>query len=227
MENRFQQLLEVAFPASADFDVFRGVSRGIVLGDGLIENTPWLKEGGGHDLRGFARRHGIMFSVRDLCIKGDLPFSAEIVAMPHGPWHWLEIRSANFVAHICRTPGPYLFPDEALSRQDERLRNQLGLFDEKVRDLGELVPKIREFYAWLTYGALASEGLQHLCWAMPPADESDWLAHRNIYRADREIIPEPPLPSSAPDKPSEAIKLRFKEEIEKALNDNKKDPSEY
>lgn len=228
MDERLQRLLEVAFPVSSDAQLIRGVSDGIALADDLIENNHILRNAAGNDLRGHIRRAGIMFRLRDLCIRDELPFTAEIVAMPHGPWHWLEIRSRNFLAHVCRTSAPHAFPEETLSRQDARLRNQEDLFGPRSVDRGEVIIQIREFYAWLSFGIAQHGVLEHLVWAMPPADDGDWLAYRDVlHHATSTISVQPdqapsPQPAEAP--PSEGLNLRFQEHIEQALSkQDKKD----
>lgn len=214
MDDEITQRLVAAFPPATDAEVFRGTKEGILLADDLIENTPLLRTAIGRDLRGHVRRAGIMFRLRDLCMKGDLPFQSDIVPMPYGNWHWLELRSQNFKAHICRTEGPTEFPVDTRSRQDERLRNQGDLFAENVVPLGEMVAQIRVLYAWLTFGVGRDGSLSHLCWAMPPADESDWLAHVNVL--DR--IATAALAPKEPEAPSATVKLRFKESIEESLS---------
>ena len=227
MDDRLQRLLEIAFPPSTDLAVVRGVAEGISLADDLIENNRLLRNAGGNDLRGHIRRVGIMFRVRDLCSRGDLPFTAEIVQMPHGPWHWLEIRSGNFLAHVCRTSAPHAFPEEALSRQDARLRNQEDLFVPHQTDRSKIITAIREFYAWLTFGFGQQGTLEHICWAMPPADDGDWLAFRSVLQHSAmptTIQPDQHTRIDSSAESSETLKLRFREHIEKALSDqNKKD----
>lgn len=223
MDDRLQQLLLVAFPPETDGELTRGVTEGVILSDDLIQNTPLLKRGGGADLRGHIRRSGIMFRLRDLCDRGDLPFVADIVPMPHGPWHWLELRSDRFKAHVCRTDGPYKFPDDTQSRQDERLRNSPDLFSEKIVDLSETLKRINELYAWLTFGVGEHGAIAHLCWTMPPADEGDWLAHRDILRhISTSIQPEQNEIAQA-ERPIKSLTLRFKEHIEEAFSKEKKD----
>src|SRR5437879_4771491 len=102
MADELRKLLEVAFPPATDAEVVRGVTEGVLLADDLIKNTPMLRHLGGYDLRGHLRRVGIMFRIHDLCQRGDLPFATEVAQMPHGPWHWLEIKSRTFKAHVCR-----------------------------------------------------------------------------------------------------------------------------
>ncbi|MDO8879060.1 MAG: hypothetical protein Q7V40_23540, partial [Pseudolabrys sp.] len=144
-----------------------------------------------------------------------------IVPMPYGNWHWLEIQSGNFKAHVCRSSGPYEFPEETLSRQDARLVNQSDLFAENVVPLSDMVARISELYAWLTFAPNRDGELQHLCWAMPPADQGDWLAHINILRraAQSGVSPTDGKP---PEAPSPEIKLRFKEHIEESLIEKNK-----
>jgi hypothetical protein len=206
-------LLEIAFPAITDAEVVRGVTEGVLLADDLIKNTPMLKHLGGFDLRGHLRRAGIMFRLNDLCDRGILPFATDIVQMPHGPWHWLEIRSDKFKAHVCRTNSPLEFPDDTLSRQDERLRNQTDLFNPKVMTLSEIAERASELYAWLTFGADKAGNILHLCWAMPPADETDWLAHINVLERFRVSAAPNPTPSEPPKK----LKLEFREHVEEKL----------
>jgi hypothetical protein len=219
--DEFQRRLEAAFKPLADGETIRGVGEGILLGDDLIENTPILRHAGGRDLRGHIRRAGIMFRLHDLCERGDLPFAAKIAPMPHGSWHWLELRSDNFKAHICRSDGPYDFPEETLSRQDSRLVNQGDMFAENVVPISEVVGKIPELYAWLTYSAEKAGALKHLCWAMPPADSGSWLAHINVLkRVEQSASDEaPPV-----EEPAKIIKLKFRDHIEEVLS--KKDESD-
>jgi hypothetical protein len=214
MDEEILRRLEAAFPSTTDADVYRGTSEGVLLADDLLENTPLLRTLAGRDLRGHVRRAGIIFRLRDLCVRGDLPFQADIVPMPHGNWHWLELRSGNFKAHPCRTEGTFEFPEETRSRQDERLRNQGDLFAQNIVPIGELVAQIRVLYAWLTFGIGRDGQLSHLCWAMPPADDGFWLAHVNVL----ERIAKKNMEPKEPEAPSATVKLRFKESIEEALS---------
>jgi hypothetical protein len=186
-----------------------------MLADDLVKNTPMLRHLGGYDLRGHLRRVGIMFRVHDLCQRGDLPFATEIAQMPHGPWHWLEIKSKNFKAHVCRTEGAFDFPDETLSRQDERLRNQPDLFNQKVVSLAHIAKQARELYAWLTFGADRAGNILHACWAMPPADETNWLAHINIVERAKTVSAAPPIPHANPPK---KLKLEFRDHVQEKLS---------
>jgi hypothetical protein len=203
-----------------DTETIRGVTEGVLLADDLVRSTPMLKHLGGMDLRGHLRRAGIMFRLDDLCKRGILPFSTSIVAMPHGPWHWLEIKSGTYKAHVCRTNGVFDFPEDTLSRQDERLRNQDDLFKPRLMPLAEIAKRVRELYAWLTFGVDRHGAIQHLCWTMPPADESMWLAHINILeRAERASKnPTGPLFMVPPKK----LKLEFRDHVEEKLSDLEK-----
>jgi hypothetical protein len=213
--DEYEKRLDAAFRPATDGETIRGVSEGILLADDVIENTPILRHAGGRDLRGHIRRAGIIFRLHDLCEKGDLPFSAEIVPMPHGSWHWLEMRSDNFKAHICRSDGPYDFPEETLSRQDSRLVNQTDLFAEKVVPISEALAEIPELYAWLTFSAEKNGILKHLCWAMPPADSGSWLAHINVLKRAKLTVLKDERPV---EEPAKIIKLRFRDHIEEALS---------
>lgn len=213
--DEFQSRLEAAFMPSADGETIRGVSEGILLGDDLIENTPILRHAGGRDLRGLIRRAGIMFRLHDLCERGDLPFTAKIMPMPHGSWHWLELRSDNFKAHICRSDGPYDFPEETLSRQDSRLVNQGDMFAENVVPISEVVGRIPELYTWLTYSAEKAGSLKHLCWAMPPVDGGSWLAHINVLTRAEQIVSNV---APAVEEPAKVIKLKFRDHIDEVIS---------
>jgi hypothetical protein len=163
-----------------------------------------------------------MFRIQGLCQRGDLPFDAEMVRMPYGNWHCLEIRSGQFKAHICRTSALYEFPVETLSRQDARLVNQGDLFADHVVSLDEVAGRLRQLYAWLTFGVTKEGKLDHLCWAMPPADEGDWLAHVDVMKRVKETSAKQ-IEHKVINAPSPTIKLRFKEHIEDQLSSEKKD----
>ncbi|HTC99689.1 MAG TPA: hypothetical protein VK734_18300 [Bradyrhizobium sp.] len=209
-----QKRLEAAFTSASDGETIRGVGEGILLADDLIENTPILRHAGGRDLRGHVRRAGIN-RLHDLCERGDLPFLAKITPMPHGSWHWLEIRSDAFKAHVCRSDGPYDFPEETLSRQDSRLVNQFDFFKDNVVSLNEVMRKISELCAWLTYSADKTGKLNHLCWAMPPADHGPWLAHIDVLKraAQSKIEEAPPV-----EEPTKVIKLKFRDHVAEVLS---------
>jgi hypothetical protein len=95
------------------------------------------------------------------------------------------------------------------------------MFAENVVPLSEVVGRIPELYAWLTYSAEKAGVLKHLCWAMPPADHSSWLAHIDVLkRAEHSAIDEsPPV-----EEPAKVIKLKFRDHVEEVLS--KKDESD-
>ena len=101
------------------------------------------------------------------------------------------------------------------------------MFAENVVPISEMVGRIPELYAWLTYSAEKTGALKHLCWAMPPADSGSWLAHIDVLkRAEQSVSDEaPPV-----EEPSKVIKLKFRDHVEEVLSkrdesDNKKDLS--
>jgi hypothetical protein len=207
-----QELLDAAFPASTDEQVLRAVGQGILLADGVIESEGWLHGLIGRDVRGYLRRAGILSRVHDACKEGDLPFLATMERMPRGPFHWVELNSGRFKAHVCRTESAGTFPDDTPTRQDERFVNQLSLFAENVVPLREVAETAQELFAWLTFGVHDDNHLGHLCWAMPAADGESWLAHTNVlYRLARSQI------AVEPEVPPERVKLKFKDQIEEAL----------
>jgi len=209
----FQAQLDEAFPASSDASVIRGVTEGIMLADKTLENEPFLKSLVGQDLRGHIRRSGILYRLHQMAAEGDLPFEANMSQMPRGNWHWVELRSKSFTAHVCRTDGPSLFPTDTPTRQDDRLTNQADLF----ADTSAIVP-INGYTAWLTFGVGDGRALGHLCWGMPNAKEDVWLARTNILRrvAQREIV-------DKAESPTPLKTLKFRDHIEEALKSKNED----
>ena len=203
----FQELLDKAFPPSSDANVIRGVTEGILLADKTLENEPFLKSLIGRDLRGHIRRAGILYRIHQMTTTGDLPFTSTMSKMPRGSWHWVELQSNGFTAHVCRTDGPELFPTDTPTRQDDRLSNQRDLF----LDSSSVLP-MKGYTSWLTFGVGDSGRLGHLCWAMPNSDENVWLARTNIIRRaqQNESI-------SKPEAPPPLAALKFREHVEEAL----------
>jgi len=203
----YQDLLDEAFPPASDANVIRGVTEGIYLADTTLDSAGFLKSLVGQDLRGHLRRAGILYRLHQMTTDGDLPFASSMTKMPRGNWHWIDMRSQNFTAHVCRTEAPDAFPDDTPTRQDDRLTNQGDLF----RDTSAVIP-IRGFAAWLTFGAGDSGALGHLCWGMPNADEDVWLARTNIIRRARESDVVVPVEA-----PTRVAELKFRDHVEEAL----------
>ena len=210
MATEYQAILDEAFPAGTDAEMIRGVTEGILLADAVLKGEKFLSSPIGFDIRGHLRRAGILFRLNEMCRQGDLPFVSSISRMPRGNWHWLEISSGSVVAHVCRTDGPDLFPDDTPTRQDERLSNQGDLF----LTTDNVVP-IKGYSAWLTFGAGDSGHLAHLCWGMPNAKEDIWLARTNIIRraAENDSV-------FKFDRPSRSVELKFKEHIEEGIRES-------
>ena len=206
----YQELLEKAFPADTDLMLMRSVSQAIRLAGDVMDNEPFLKSLIGGDIRGHIRRAAILFSVHESCKVGNLPFASEMTRMPLGGGHWVEVRSGQFRAHICRTDGAVAFPEETPTRQDQRLSNQLELF-ETDPVVVPLHPSAQpELYAWLTFGA-SGHDLTHLCWGMPEAGRNSWLARANVLSRLG------PLVEVVPEATAPAVVLRFRDHIEEAL----------
>ena len=207
----YQQLLEEAFPAEHDRLLIAGAQQGILLANAALEHELFLKTVVGQDLRGHLRRAAVLFRIHEMCRAGELPFDAEMSRMPRGGGHWVELRSGQFKAHICRTEGPAAFPEDTPTRQDQRASNQFELrLDDNVIRLRPEIPSSSEKYAWLTFGAIADQ-LTHLCWGMPAARHDEWLARINIVRRAEELGSPP---TSAP---SAKTVLRFRDHIEESL----------
>lgn len=207
----YQLLLEEAFAAEHDRHVIAGAQQGVLLANAALAHEPFLQTLVGQDLRGHLRRAAVLFRMYEMCRAGDLPFDAQMSRMPRGGGHWVELRSGQFRAHICRTEGPTAFPDDTPTRQDQRATNQFELtLDENVILLRPEIPAESEKYAWLTFGAAADQ-LTHLCWGMPAARQDEWLARVNILRR-AEGTDTPPATS-----PSPKTVLRFRDHIEETF----------
>ena len=204
----FQELLDEAFPPEADGNLIRAVSEGIFLADSQLESASFLKSQVGLDLRGHLRRAGVLYRIHQMVLAGDLPFASSMTKMPRGNWHWIEIQSKNFVSHVCRTDAPNAFPDDSPTRQDDRVTNQIGLWE----DTTAIVP-LKGYMAWLTFSVGDSGALGHLVWGMPNAEEDFWLARTNVIRRARES--EVVVPSEAPTK---ATELKFRDHVEGTLS---------
>lgn len=211
MTSKFQELLDAAYPALADAHVIRGVTEGLLLADKTMENEPFLASLVGRDLRGHIRRAGILFRLDQLASKGDLPFASTMTVMPRGNWHWIELKSQKFTAHVYRTDGPEIFPDDTPTKQDDRLSNQTDMFSNTQN-----VEPITGYVAWLMFGVGDSGALGHLCWGMPDSSGVNWLARTNIIR--RAALSDL---SVKPEQPTASLDLKFQDHIEITLKNNK------
>jgi hypothetical protein len=217
LHDDLQLRLATAFPPSTDANLIRGFAEGILLGDSVLDSEPFLQNAIGRDVRGHLRRAGILYRLQELCRRGDLPFEATISRMPRGYLHWLEMRSDQFVAHVCRTDSAMAFPEDTATRQDERMRNQNDLFEPNIVPLKELAELLPGLAVWLTFGGNVSGQLQHLCWAMPSADGESWLAHINILRrAAATGAATEPDPGA-----TQSLRLKFKDHIQDLLTPRK------
>lgn len=211
MVDHLQERLDAAFPAAADAPLVRAVQQGILLADSVVENEAWLKGPLGRDVRGYLRRAGVLSQVHAACVSGDLPFEGMMEAMPRGPFHWVELKSQEFVAHICKTDAAGAFPEDTPTRQDERLTNEYSLF-ENVVPMKESAAAVGQLLAWLTFGAPEGGRLGHLCWAMPAPDGKSWLAHSNVlYRLTAAQV------HVQREEPTERAKLKFRDQIAEAV----------
>ncbi len=212
----FQDLLDEAFPPVTDLEMIRGVTEGIFLADSTIDSAGFLRSGVGQDIRGHIRRAGILFRLHQMVTNGDLPFTSSMTRMPRGNWHWVELRNANFRAHICRTEAPSMFPIDSPTRQDDRITNQLDLFIDTAT-----VTPIKGYMSWLTFGVGDSGALGHLCWGMPNAKEDVWLARTNIIQRakDNDVV-------VSIETPARVTALRFRDHVEEALKTKQDDLDE-
>ena len=216
MHETFLPALRAAFPEGHDHIIVRGMNQGILLADDLIKGTPLLGTPVGTDLRGHLRRAGIMFRLHDLCQKGELPFVPSYEHIQYGTWHHLELLSGTTRAHLCRSDGPELFPDDTPSRQEARLTNQLDLFSEpKIVDFRHALGMVT-LQVWLTYGLTKAGELTHVCMGIPAAEQNEWLARVNILKSSMPNEKDTDAEESFVQDPE--IKLKFKKEIQKELD---------
>lgn len=214
----FQEQLDVAFPPDTDAVMVRVVSQAIALVGDVMDHESFLNSLIGNDIRGHIRRAAVLFSVHESCQAGNLPFDSAMTRMPLGGGHWVELRSGSFRAHICRTDGPIAFPEETPTRQDQRLSNQLELFDRDPVVVPLRAVAAPEMYAWLTFGATGHD-LTHLCWGMPEAGRNSWLARTNVMNRLGPISE-----MTTTEAPAPAVILRFRDHIEDALRKDGKTP---
>lgn len=208
----FNNLLKTAFPSSTWATIVRGQREGVALADDVRRSTPFLASLLGGDLRGQIRRLGVMHRLQELCKAGELPFVATIEDMPHGTWHWLNLRSGNFVAHLARTDSAGRVPEDTKNRQHMLVKNSADLFsDRKIVPISELVSKVDRFYAYLTFGAAPSGALTHSILGMAASDELEWLGRHNLMDAASEASA--PTPDPAP-KFDPRDRLKFRRHIE-------------
>jgi len=211
----FQEALRRAFPETTWPAMVRGLREGIGLADDVFKNTPMLNTPIGRDLRGHLRRVGVLYRFQQLCKLGDLPFKAQESAMPIGVWHWLDIRSGLFLAHVVRTECAGALPAETANRQAQCVKNQYDLFlDRRIPKVADIIAKLKELYSFLTFGADAKGVLTHVSIGMPSSDNSDWLAYANLLR-QRDVGREAPSP--APKSPSPKDQMRFRNHVEEVV----------
>ena len=210
----FQEQLLSAFPEPTWAPLVRGLSSGIALGDQLITGTPLLASVIGRDIRGLIRRAGILHKISELCAAGDLPFTSSAAKMPIGSWHWLNISSGTFTAHIVKTVSPRALPEDNASRQPECLKNEYDLFED-----GRIPPVVeprfdQRRYAVITFGVDIDGKLAHVAAGMPNYNVTGWLAYINMTRKFREGGSEAPI---APAPVDPATSLKFRKEVEEML----------
>lgn len=218
----FREQLTEAFPASSDALLVHFVRQGILLAANTMENEPCLKSLIGRDLAGHVRRAAVLFTVHSACVAGNLPFESTMTKMPLGGGHWVELKTKNFRAHICRTDKADAFPEDTPTRQDQRISNQLELSFPSSSVVVPFQKKSTpiEMYAWLTFGAEGGE-LSHLCWGMPESRRNVWIERINIMQRLRQAGTQP---VSAEPTVSKKIELKFHQHIEDALRKDE-DPS--
>lgn len=220
MSAEFDAFLRTGFPETTDRSVLRVISQGVALADDVRRNTLWLSNLVGSDTRGHLRRAAVMWSFSQACISGELPFETDEVSNTNGSSHLLEIRSGSFDAHIVRTESKKSFPKDAPIRQDKRLKNHADLFEDgRLPPFDEITADVIRHYAWLAFNADGIGNLSHVGWAMPASEQRKLLGFAPVLRTDAQRDEFSDFDEHAPPKPDPLASVRFKDEIERAMDD--------
>ena len=220
MSSEFDTFLREAFPETTDLAVLRVISQGIALADDVRRNTIWLSNLIGSDIRGNLRRAAAMYSFKQACISGELPFDAEEVSNTTGSSHLLEIKSGSFDAHIVRTESPKAFPKDAPIRQDKCLKNEADLFDDGyLQPFDVIIAEVKRNYSWLSFNADLIGNLAHVGWAMPSSEGKSMLGFVKVLRTDAQKEEFSDFSKHSPPAPDPLSKVRFTQEIERTMNE--------
>jgi hypothetical protein len=74
MSAYFRPIILNGFPRSTWPGIRRCAIKGMSLADALIKHERWLDWPIGRDQRGDLRRVGVMWTIREACLSGELPF---------------------------------------------------------------------------------------------------------------------------------------------------------
>jgi hypothetical protein len=225
MSEEFDLLIRSAFPATVDISILRVVAQGVALADDTRRNTSWLSSLIGDDLRGNLRRAATMWSFKQACQSGELPFEAIEIANSNRSSHLLQINSGKFEAHIVRTESDRSFPRDAIIRQDKSLTNEPDLFkDGQLDPLDIQTQRTFPYYAWLSFNADIVGNLTHVGWAMPSAEKKEILGFVQVLRTDAQRGEFSSFDEHSPPRPDPMARARFRADVEQALEDeNNKD----
>ena len=222
MSAHFRPIIMNAFPESTWEGVLKCTARGVGLADTLLRQERWLNWAVGKDQRGDLRRVGIMWSLREACAAGTLPFACADRQNSAGNCHHVEIISQNVYLHVNRTDCLSGMPRDTKLRNDERASNQLDLLKPPI--LTTDLSSIKKWYGWMTFNANLDGQLTHLAIGLPEMSGRDWL----------DLVPIP-LPGGgalvndddepSPPGPDQLIKFRddIKKMLERPLNDEEAD----
>ena len=212
MSAYFRPIIMNAFPKSTWDGVVRCAAQGVGLADDLLRQERWLNWAVGKDQRGDLRRVGVMWSLREACAAGDLPFACEDRTNSARNCHHIEIRSQNLYLHVNRTENLLAMPRDTKFRNDERASNQLDLLKPVI--FTTKLSEIKTWYGWMTFNADTEGRLTHLAIGLPEMAGNDWL----------DIVPMPLRGSGAfvseddePAPPGPDQLVKFKEDIKKLL----------
>ncbi len=218
----FRPILVNAFPEETWPPIVYFFAEGVAIADAEIRDTPMLNWTVGRDQRGDLRRVGVMYSVYQACLRGDLPFKHRIKDNIARNCHYLEVISDNVYSHISQTPYPGSFPKDMPYRRNERARNQLNLFDNHSNIIHpDYIPS---WYGQMTFRADTNGKLTHVCIGLPEANRDEWLDRINLLVECRELT----VPDRVPEAPASKARVQFKDFAKEYLkntttNNGKKD----
>ncbi|MCF8034045.1 MAG: hypothetical protein K9K66_10445 [Desulfarculaceae bacterium] len=175
MPKEFLDAIRKSFPPDTWPKIVQAANSGIILADALIADNPFLNWPVGRDQRGDLRRVGVMFSLREACNSGDLPFLCKVRRNTVRNCRHIELHSNNMYLHVTQVGGQRQFPKDTPLRNKGRRSNQFLLFADNAQ------PEFSSrWYGWLTFGASNDGGLEFICIGLPTESGQQWLDRINL-----------------------------------------------
>src|SRR6266481_7985413 len=151
MSELFRPLILNAIPEQHWPALTRCATDGVALADNLIASQRMLDWSLGQDQRGDLRRIGVMYCIREACLKEILPFTCETKNNTAKNCHHIEVAAQNLYFHVTRTSHFSGMPRDTTLRDNERVSNQGDLFEGTL--LTTDLSLIKRWYGYLTFAA--------------------------------------------------------------------------